>query len=112
MKVLRFLRLLELLLAQGRLGREVAGWSQLPLPLAELMKSPGRLLQFPGRVLKSPSRLLQSSSRVLKSPGWVRLSQSPGRLSNSLCRLLGSSSRIRLLQEEPAQRWNPTLAMA
>ena len=54
MKVLQFLRLLGLLLAQGRLGREVAGWSQLPLPLAELMKSPGRLLQSSSQALKSP----------------------------------------------------------
>ena len=45
MKVLQFLRPLELLLAQGRLGREVAGCSRLPL--AELMKSLGRLLQSP-----------------------------------------------------------------
>ena len=55
MKVLQFLRLLGLLLAQGRLGREEAGWSQLALPLAELMKSPGRLLQSPDRALKTPS---------------------------------------------------------
>ena len=96
MKVLQFLRLLGLLLVRGRLGREAAGWSQLPL--AESMKSPGRLLQSP--------------SWVLKSPGWVRLLQSPGRMPDSSCQLLGSSSRIRLLQEEPAQRWNPTLAMA
>ena len=86
MKVLQFLRLLGLLLAQGRLGREAAGWNQLQL--AESMKSPGRLLQSPGRALKSPGR--------------VRLLQSPGRLLNSLCRLLGSLSRIRLLLEEPA----------
>ena len=78
MKVLLFLRLPELQLARGRLGREAAGWSRLPL--AESMKSPGRLLQSPGRVLKSPGR--------------VRLLQSPGRLPNSPCRLLGSSSRI------------------
>ena len=96
MKVLQFLRLLGLLLAQGRLGREAAGWSLLPL--AESMKSPGRLPQSPGRVLKSLGR--------------VRLLQSLGHLPNSPCRLLGSSSRIRLLQEEPAQRWNPTRAMA
>ena len=89
MKVLLFLRLPELQFARGRLGREAAGWSRLPL--ADSMKSPGR---------------------VLKSPGRVRLLQSLGRLPNSPCRLLGSSSRIRLLQEEPAQRWNPTLAMA
>ena len=81
MKVLQFLRLLRLQLARGRLGREAAGWSQLPL--AESMKSPGRLLQ--------------SQGRVLKSPGQVRLLQSPGRLPNSPRRLLGSSSRIRLL---------------
>ena len=43
MKVLLFLQLPELQLAQERLGREATGWSRLPL--AELMKSPGRLLQ-------------------------------------------------------------------
>ena len=96
MKVLQFLRLLGLLLAQGRLGREAAGSSRLPL--CESMKSPGRLQQSP--------------SRVLKFPGWVQLLQSPGRLPNSLCRLLGSSSRIRLLQEEPARKWNPALVTA
>ena len=55
MKVLRFLQLLGLLLARGRLGREAAGWSRLPL--AESMKSLGRLLQFLSRVLKSPGRV-------------------------------------------------------
>ena len=57
MKVLQFLLLPGLQLARGRLGREAAGWSRLPL--AESMKSPGQLLQSP--------------SRVPKSPGWVRL---------------------------------------
>ena len=46
MKVLQLLRLLGLLLARGRLGREAAGWSRLPL--AESMKSPGRLASVPG----------------------------------------------------------------
>ena len=68
---------------------QAAGWSRLPL--AESEKSPGRLLQ---------------------SPDWVRLLQSPSRLPNSPRRLLRSSSRIRLLLEEPAQRWNLTQAMA
>ena len=96
MRVLQFLRLLGLLLARGRLGREAAGWSQLPL--AESMKSLGRLPQSPGRVLKSPGR--------------VQLLQSPSRLPKSPRRLLGSSSRIRLLQEEPARRWSLILATA
>ena len=43
MKVLRFLRLPGLQLGRGRLGREAAGWSRLPL--AGSMKSPGRLPQ-------------------------------------------------------------------
>ena len=38
MKVLLFLRLPELQFARGLLGREVAGWSRLPL--AETKKSP------------------------------------------------------------------------
>ena len=96
MKVLQFLLLLGLLLGRGRLGREAAGWSRLPLAAS----------------MKSPGRLLQSLGRALKSPGRVRQLQSLAHLPNSSCRLLGSSSRIRLLQEEPAQRWNPTLAMA
>ena len=79
MKVLQFLQLPGLLLARGRLGWEAVGWSQSPL--AELMKSPGQLLQSPGCLPKFP------------------------------CRLLGLSSRIRLLQGEPAQIRNLTLAM-
>ena len=96
MKVLRFLRLSGLQLGRGRLGREAAGWSRLPL--AESTKSPGRLLQSP--------------SRVLKSTGRVRLLQSPSRLSKSPRRLLGSSSQIQLLQEEPTRRWSLILATA
>ena len=89
MKVLLFLRLPELQLARGWLGREAVGWSRLPL--AESMKSPGRLLQSPGR---------------------VRLLRPPGRPSELPCRLIELSSRIQLLQEEPARRWNLTLVMA
>ena len=96
MKVLQFLRLLGLQLARGRLGREVAGWSQLPL--AESMKSPGRLLQSP--------------SRVLKSLGRVRLRQSPGQLSTSPCRLQDFLSRIRLFLAQAVRRWSPTLETA
>ena len=96
MKVLQFLRLLELLLAQGRLGREAAVWSRLPL--AVLMKSPGRLLQSPGRVLKSLGR--------------VRLRQSPGQSSKSPCRLRDFLSRIRLFLAQAVRRWNPTLETA
>ena len=81
MKVLQFLRLLGLLLARGRLGRDAAGWSWLPL--AYSMKSPGRLLQSPGR--------------ALRSQGQVQLLQSLGRLPKFPCRLLGLLSRIRLL---------------
>ena len=87
--VLLFLRLPQLQFAQGRLGREAAGWSWLPLVESE--KSPGRLLQSSGRV-----RLLQSPSCLPKSP----------------CRLLGFSSRIQLLRQEPAQRWNLILVTA
>ena len=96
MKVLLFLRSPPPRLGQGRLGWEAAGWNLRPL--AGLTKSPGRLAQSPGRVLKSPGR--------------VRLPRPPGRLSEFPCQLLELSSQIRLLQGEPARRWNLTLAMA
>ena len=110
MKVLLFLQLPLVRLAQGRPGWEAAGWS--PQPLADLTKSRGRLEQSPGRVLESSVLPLQSPGQVVKSLGRLRLWRLWSHLPKSSYRLPELWSRIRLLREEPTQRWSLILVKA